>query len=149
MTELVWDGWMASLTQWTWVWVSSGSWCWQGSLACCSPQSCRVGYDWATELNSVCVCVFIYTHTHTHTHTHTEASLVAQMVRICLPMQETRVWPLGQEDPLEKAMATHSSILARKSHGQRNLVVYSPWGFKESDTTEQLIYTSVCVCVCV
>ena len=25
-----WDGWMASLTQWTWVWVSSGSWCWMG-----------------------------------------------------------------------------------------------------------------------
>ena len=32
-----WDGWMASPTQGTWVWVSSGSWCGQGSLACCSP----------------------------------------------------------------------------------------------------------------
>ena len=32
-----WDGWMASLTQWTWVWASSGTWWWQGSLACCSP----------------------------------------------------------------------------------------------------------------
>ena len=32
--------------------------------------------------------------------------------RVCLPMQETRVWPLGQEDLLEKGMATHSSILA-------------------------------------
>ena len=31
-----WDGWMASLTWWTWVWVSSRSW-YQGSLACCSP----------------------------------------------------------------------------------------------------------------
>ena len=30
-----WDGWMASPTQWTWVWVDSGSWCWQGGLACC------------------------------------------------------------------------------------------------------------------
>ena len=40
-----WDGWMASLTQWTWVWVNSG-------LACCSPWgSQRVGHDWATELN--------------------------------------------------------------------------------------------------
>ena len=37
-----------------------------------------------------------------------KASLVAQMVK----MQETRVQPLGQEDPLEKEMATHSSILA-------------------------------------
>ena len=33
-----WDGWMASLTQWTWVWVSSGSWWWTGSLACYSPR---------------------------------------------------------------------------------------------------------------
>ena len=33
-------------------------------------------------------------------------------------------------------MATHSGILAWKFHGQRSLVVYSPWGCKESDTTE-------------
>ena len=32
-----WDGWMASPVQWTWVWASSGSWWWTGSLACCSP----------------------------------------------------------------------------------------------------------------
>ena len=32
-----WDGWMASLTQWTWVWVNSGSWWWTRSLVCCSP----------------------------------------------------------------------------------------------------------------
>ena len=30
-----WDGWMASLTWWTWVWVDSGSWWWTGGLACC------------------------------------------------------------------------------------------------------------------
>ena len=53
-------------------------------------------------------------------------------------MQETRVQSLGREDPLEKGMATHSSILAWKSHGQRNLAGYSPWGRKESDTTELL-----------
>ena len=34
-----WDGWMASLTRWTWVWVSYGSWWWRG-LACCSPWGC-------------------------------------------------------------------------------------------------------------
>ena len=39
------------------------------------------------------------------------------------------------EDPLEKEMATHSSTLAWKSHGQRSLVEYSPWGHKESDMT--------------
>ena len=64
--------------------------------------------------------------------------LVAQTVK-CLPaMRETWVQSLGQEDPLEKEMATHSSTLARKSHGQRNLVGYSPWGRKELDMTERL-----------
>ena len=33
------------------------------------------------------------------------------MIRICLPMQETQVGSLGQEDPLEKGMATHSTCL--------------------------------------
>ena len=42
------------------------------------------------------------------------ASLVAQMVKRQLAMQETWVQTLGQEDPLEKEMANHSSILAWK-----------------------------------
>ena len=46
-------------------------------------------------------------------------------------MQEVQVQFLGQEDPLEKGMATHSSILA-----WRILVGYSLWGRKESDMTE-------------
>ena len=46
---------------------------------------------------------------------HLRTSLVAQRVK-CLPsMQETWVWSLGGEDPLEKEMATHSSILAWKT----------------------------------
>ena len=51
---------------------------------------------------------------------------------------ETRVPSPSWEDPLEKEMATHPSVLARESHGQRSLVGYSPWGRKESDTTEQI-----------
>ena len=43
------------------------------------------------------------------------ASLVAQMVNNQHAMQETQVWSLGQEDPLEKEMATHSSTLAWKT----------------------------------
>ena len=39
-------------------------------------------------------------------------SLVAQMVKNLPAMREIRVWSLGQEDPLEKGLATHSSILA-------------------------------------
>ena len=47
-----WDGWMASLMWWAWVWVSYRSWWWtQGSLMCCSPWGHRVRHDWATELN--------------------------------------------------------------------------------------------------
>ena len=47
-----WDGWMASLTQWTWVWASSGSWCWTGKpVVLQSMGSQRVGHDWETELN--------------------------------------------------------------------------------------------------
>ena len=40
-------------------------------------------------------------------------------------------------------MATHSSTLAGKSHGWRSLVGYSPWGRKESDTTERLHFISL------
>ena len=62
--------------------------------------------------------------------------MVAQMIKNLPAMQETQVQSLGCEDPLEKEMATHSSILAGKSHGQRSLEGYSPWNCKESDRTE-------------
>ena len=45
---------------------------------------------------------------------------------------------LGREDPPEEKMATLSSILLGKSHGQRSLAGYSPQGRKESGMTEQL-----------
>ena len=47
-----WDGWMASLTRWTWIWVNSGSWWWTGRPGVLRFRgSQRVGHDWATELN--------------------------------------------------------------------------------------------------
>ena len=47
-----WDGWMASLTWWTWVWVNSTSWWWTGRPGVLwFMGSQRVGHDWATELN--------------------------------------------------------------------------------------------------
>ena len=49
----------------------------------------------------------------------------AQTVKNLPAMREMRVWLLGQEDPLEKGMATHSSILAWRSQGQRSLEGYS------------------------
>ena len=56
------------------------------------------------------------------------ASLVAQLVKNLLAMQETWVQSLVWKDPLEKGKATHSSILAWRS----------PWGRKELDMTERL-----------
>ena len=47
-----WDGWMASPTQWTWIWASSGSWWWTGRPGMLqSMGSQKVRYDWVTELN--------------------------------------------------------------------------------------------------
>ena len=61
-----------------------------------------------------------------------EASLVAQLGQNPPAMRETWIRFLGWEDPLEKGKAAHSSILAWRIHG-----LYSPWGHKESDMTEQ------------
>ena len=58
-------------------------------------------------------------------------------------MWDTWVRSLGQEDPLAKEMAIHSSILAWRIHGQRSLVGYSPRGRKESDTNERLHLTNI------
>ena len=65
-----WDGWMASLPQWTWVWVNSGSWWWAGRPGMLqSMGSQKVGHNWVTELNW------------------------AQWKRICLPRRRWRFNP--------------------------------------------------------
>ena len=51
----------------------------------------------------------------------------------------------GWEDPLEKGMAAHLSILAGEFHGQRSHVGYSPWSHKELDVTERLTLSTLCV----
>ena len=58
------------------------------------------------------------------------------MAKKVLAMQEIWVRSLGQEDPLEKGMATHFSILAWRNPWTEESG--SPWGRKESDTTERL-----------
>ena len=68
-----WDGWMASPTRWTWVWVNSGSWWWTGRPGVLwFMGSQRVGHDWVTDLiwsdlrgsfgkiNDEAWCVFIF-----------------------------------------------------------------------------------------
>ena len=61
------------------------------------------------------------------------ASLVAQLVKSPPAMWETWVWTLGWEDPLEKGKVPTPVFWPGEFHG-----LYSPWGLKESDTTEQL-----------
>ena len=58
-----WNGWMASPTRWTWVWVSSGSWWWTGKLGGLqSMGSQRIRHNWATELTlqmNIYHCAFV------------------------------------------------------------------------------------------
>ena len=72
------------------------------------------------------------------------ASLVAHVVKNLPTMKETQVWSLGQEDPLEKGMAAHSTIFAWRIPWTETLADYSPWGRKESDMTERhLLFTTI------
>ena len=83
----------------------------------------------------------IHSHTLTHTHTHPYVYLglgfpggLAE--KIHLPMQETRVWSLGQEDPPEEEMETHSSILAWEIPLIEEACQNTVYGVsKDSDTT--------------
>ena len=79
-----WDRWMASLTQWTWVWVNSGSWWWTGGLGVLQFLGLqRVRHDWATSLSlsSFQVTQFMFQ--------AVEAIPVARRVTSCLS------WSLG------------------------------------------------------
>ena len=66
-------------------------------------------------------------------------TLVTQMVKNLLAMQETWVWSLCWKEPLEEGVATHLSTPAWENpYRLRSLVGYSPWDHKESDMTERL-----------
>ena len=69
--------------------------------------------------------------------------MVAQMVKHLPTMQETQVQSLDQEDTLEKEMATHSSTLAWKIPWTEEPGRLQSMGSQESDTTEQLHFTSL------
>ena len=66
---------------------------------------------------------------------------MAQRLKRLPAMRETWVQSLGWEDPLEKEMATHSSILAWKISWTEELVGCSPWGRKELGMTKRLTLT--------
>ena len=96
-----------AFSEWTWVWVNSGSWWWTGRPGVLQFMgSQRVGHDWVIELNWTDRVIW--------------DSLVVQMVNNLPAMQETLVGSLGPEDPLEKRMATHSRILTFRIPGTDN-----------------------------
>ena len=91
-----WDGWIASLTLWTWVWLNSQSWRWTGRPGVLqSMGSQRTGHDWVTELNWGRVRVDILAlflilegrHSVFHYYVSCQFSLVAQSCpTLCNPM---------------------------------------------------------------
>ena len=76
-----------------------------------------------------------------HTRSAQMRASVAQMVKHLSAVWETQVRSLGWEDPLEKEMAAHSSTLAWKiPWTEEPGRLHSPWGHRESDTTERLCF---------
>ena len=67
------------------------------------------------------------------------------MVKNLPAMEEIWVQSLDLEDPLEKEWLPTPVFLPGEFHGQRSLADHSPWGHKESDTTEQLTYFTLSV----
>ena len=65
---------------------------------------------------------------------------MAQTLKNLTAIEETQVQPLSWEDPWRKEWQPTPVFLPGKSHGQRTLVGYSPWGRKEFDMTEQLTF---------
>ena len=75
------------------------------------------------------------------------ASLVAQMIKNLPAVQETWIPFLGQEDLLEKGMATHFSIPAWRIPRTEEPGGLQSMGYKESDMTEQLTHIPICICI--
>ena len=79
-----WDGWMASLTLWTWVWVNSGSWWWTERPSVLRFMgSQRVGHDWATDL--------IWSDTH-HLNNQTRKSIPRTAWKMCWAVKSEEGW---------------------------------------------------------
>ena len=84
-----WDGWMASLTRWTWVWVNSRSWWWTGRpgvLRFIGSQ--RVRHDWATELNLLMFQLLVLVAKNSHISwllLYLFGAVPQRYLRVCLP----------------------------------------------------------------
>ena len=116
-----WDGWMVSLTQWTWLWKNSRSCLWTGRPGVLQSMGLqRVGHAWATELN--------------WTGLSFQVDLVLKNL---LPMQETFGFnPWVGKICWRRAWQPTPVFLSGESPGQRSLAGYSPWACKELPITE-------------
>ena len=92
----------------------------------------------------VCVCVMKTLDIHCGKWENAESDIenlfwgehtILLTFKFCQEFKDTQVWSMGQEDPLEKEMAIHSSILAWEISCKRSMVGYSPWGCSESEMT--------------
>ena len=93
----------------------------------------HLGYHRAlSSLNSrfSLVIYFIHSKIDKRAYNIYKGFLGGSVVKNLPAVQETWVQSLGQEDPLEKEVTTHSNILAWRIHGQRSLVGYHPWGHR-------------------
>ena len=86
-----WDGWMASRTQWTWVWVNSGSWWWTGRPGVLqSMGSQRVRHDWATELYWTNVVGIVYREVQSYSVTKTRKKNTVIPLHMNLKLQTVK-----------------------------------------------------------
>ena len=121
-----WDGWMASPTQWTWVWANS-RWYWRTQKPGVSQSmvSYRVGHDWVTEQPPPPPRLPRWL-------SDKEAACQSKRCR----RRGSNPWVV--KIPWSRKWQPTAIFLLGKLHGQRSLAVCCPWGCKELDMTEQL-----------
>ena len=120
-----WDVWIASLTQWTWVWVGSRSWCWTGRPGVLQfTGSQRVGHDWMTELNWMAL-----------------ARPLFWADTLCsLPGHPYPCWLLWTPSPLSlQHGATESPFSAHTLKGKAICLLCSPNGFRTGLSRKTLV----------
>ena len=153
-----WDGWMASLTRWAWVWVNSRSWWWTGRPGVLRFMGLqRVRHDWATELNWTCLQnqefsqpsspgLRIFLNNSNLSGLFTVTSLLVlprwlggkESADQCRRGKRCRFSPWVGRIPRSRKWQPTLVFLPGRFHGQRSLSGCSPWGKKDLDTTEWL-----------
>ena len=156
------DGWMASPTQWRWVWVNSGSWWWTGRPVVLQSMGLqRVGHDWVTELNSwLSNCLWqLWGQPSLFAKDFPPLSFKSPISLKNLSLGQ--IWMMGHSRKLWSIFTSFLlkislrmkwfsgfdqysfwsrkwqltlEFLSGKSHGERRLAGHSPWGCKQSDT---------------